>query len=166
MVAAHLCCHHHPTRSGKVRMCEAGPPDPLHPSIRNSLRKTPPPFAARYYPYQSILVCWLSYNVVLFYLRSIAKTASLCKRVNTNKQFCFNRIASIIASIWTMVIWKSIDQNRLVGVGVTNAKFIVPFQTYVWCRFKINTKIHKSMFILPRKCTGHRKFWESFSFMA
>ncbi len=35
------------TRSGKVRVCEAGPPDPLPPSIRTSLKKTPLPFAAR-----------------------------------------------------------------------------------------------------------------------
>ena len=53
-----------------------------------------------------------------FYLRSIAKTASPCKRLNITKQnkLCFNTIASIIASIWTTVWWKSIDQNRLVGV--------------------------------------------------
>ncbi len=30
------------TKSGKVRVCEAGPPDPLPPSVRNSLKKTPP----------------------------------------------------------------------------------------------------------------------------
>ncbi len=28
------------TRSGNVQVCEAGPPDPLPPSIRNSLKKT------------------------------------------------------------------------------------------------------------------------------
>ncbi len=30
------------TRYGKVRVCEAGPLDPLPPSVRNSLKKTPP----------------------------------------------------------------------------------------------------------------------------
>ena len=30
------------TRSRKEQMCEAGPPDPLPCSIRNSLKKTPP----------------------------------------------------------------------------------------------------------------------------
>ena len=30
------------TRSGKVRVCEAGPLDPLPPSIRNSLKKDTP----------------------------------------------------------------------------------------------------------------------------
>ncbi len=31
------------TRSGKVRVCEAGPPDPLHPPVHEFVKNIPPP---------------------------------------------------------------------------------------------------------------------------
>ena len=81
------------------------------------------------HPIHSILVYTLSYNRCPLLLAVYCKNRKYFQKGNIDGN---NTIASITASNWTMAIWKCIDQNRMVGVPLSEQNFTDPFEFFAF----------------------------------